>query len=405
VFEVAGVRVGVTICEDLWGERGPVHEAGEAGATVVLNLNASPYHRGKRIERERWVGHHAAAAGVTLAYVNQVGGQDEVVFDGDSLVMNPTGAVLARGAQFAPDRIVVDLDDGTQVAGDGGDRLDPLAEVYAALVLATHDYITKNDFDGALIGLSGGIDSALVAAVAADALGGGAVTGVAMPSPYTSDRSTADARALAGNLGLQLLELPIAPIMGCFAEVLREPFAGTEPGVAEENIQARIRGTLLMALSNKFGPIVLTTGNKSELAVGYATLYGDMAGGFAVLKDVPKTLVYELCRHRNAVAGTDLIPRTVLERPPSAELRPDQKDTDSLPPYDDLDPILEAYVEQDRGVEDIVRLGFDRAVVERVIRLVDTAEYKRRQAPPGVKITGRAFGKDRRLPITQSWSG
>jgi NAD+ synthase (glutamine-hydrolysing) len=407
LVDVAGVRVGITICEDLWGEGGPVHDAADAGAALVLNLNASPYHRGKRMERERWAGHHAAAARVTIAYVNQVGGQDEIVFDGDSFVMSPAGTVMARGAQFATDLVLVDLDDagGTQVAGDGGSRLDPVAEVYAALTLGTRDYVRKNGFNGALLGLSGGIDSSLVATIAADALGGNAVTGVAMPSPYTSEQSVTDAKALAGNLGLRWLELPIASVMRAFDDVLREPFTGTEPGVAEENIQARIRGTLLMALSNKLGPIVLATGNKSELAVGYATLYGDMAGGFAVIKDVPKTLVYELCRHRNAAAGTDLVPASVLEKPPSAELRPNQRDEDSLPPYDVLDPILEAYVEQDRAVEEIERTGYDRSTVTRVARLVDRAEYKRRQAPPGVKITGRAFGKDRRLPITQTWSG
>jgi NAD+ synthase (glutamine-hydrolysing) len=407
VFEAAGVRVGVTICEDLWGERGPVHDAADAGADLVLNVNASPYHRGKRIEREHWAGHHAAAAGVTIAYVNQVGGQDEIVFDGDSFVMTPAGTIAARGAQFATDVVLVELGDEAvrQVGGDGRERLDPVAEVYAALTLATRDYIGKNGFNGALLGLSGGIDSTLVATVAADAIGSGAVTGVAMPSPYTSEQSMTDAKTLATNLGLRWLELPIAPVMTAFADVLREPFVGTDPGVAEENIQARVRGTLLMALSNKLGPIVLATGNKSELAVGYATLYGDMAGGFAVIKDVPKTLVYELCRHRNAAAGADLVPASVLTKPPSAELRPDQRDTDALPSYEVLDPILEAYVEHDRGLEEIKRMGYDRAAVEHIARLVDRAEYKRRQAPPGVKITARAFGKDRRLPITQTWSG
>ncbi len=407
VIDVAGTRVGITVCEDLWAERGPVEDAADAGARVVLNLNASPYHRGKRVEREHWACHHAAASGAAVAYVNQVGGQDEVVFDGDSFVADRSGAVAARGAQFATDLVVVDVDgvEVRQVHGDAGPRLDPVGEVYTALVLGTRDYVRKNGFKGAYLGLSGGLDSALVAAIAADALGGASVTGVTMPSPYTSEQSLQDARAVADSLGIGYLELPITDVMKAYDATLAEPFAGTEPGVAEENLQARIRGTLLMALSNKHGPIVLATGNKSELAVGYATLYGDMAGGFAVIKDVPKTLAYELCQHRNASAGTPLIPDSILVRPPTAELRPGQQDTDSLPPYEVLDPILEAYVEHDRPPVEIERMGFDPAVVARVIALVDRAEYKRRQAAPGVKITGRAFGKDRRLPITQAWSG
>ena len=406
--DVAGTKVGVTVCEDLWGEGGPVHEAAEAGAALVLNLNASPYHRGKRIEREHWACHHAVATRVPVAYVNLVGGQDEIVFDGDSFVVDRWGQVQARGAQFTPDLIIVDVgDDGTvtQVGGDSKPRLDPTEEVYAALVTATRDYVEKNGFNGAYLGLSGGIDSALVAAIAVDALGSDAVTGVAMPSPHSSDHSVTDARTLATNLGIGYLELPIEDAMKAFDTALAEPFFGTEPGVAEENLQARIRGTLLMALSNKFGPIVLATGNKSELAVGYATLYGDMAGGFAVIKDVLKTLVYELCRYRNATAGTDLIPQSIIDKPPSAELRPNQRDTDSLPDYSVLDPIIQAYVEEDRSAEDIERMGFDPALVAHITRLVDRAEYKRRQAAPGVKITGRAFGKDRRLPITQRWTG
>ncbi len=410
VVPVAGARVGVTICEDLWGAGGPVRQACDAGAQLVVNLNASPYCRGKCADRERWVRHHARACGTWVAYCNEVGGQDEVVFDGDSFLMAPDGAVVARGAQFAADLVVVDVPVGDDAPGavparSDAPRLAPLAEVYAALVLGTRDYVRGNGFPRAVVGLSGGIDSALVAAIAADALGSEAVTGVAMPSPYSSAASVADAKQLAANLAIGWLELPIGALMDAFRVTLSEPFAGTTPGVAEENLQSRIRGTLLMALSNKRGDIVLATGNKSEYAVGYATLYGDMAGGFAVLKDVSKLLVYDLCRHRNAAGDGELIPQAILDKPPSAELRPGQRDTDSLPPYDVLDPILRAYVEQDRSVAEIVAAGYDPKVVRNVARLVDRAEYKRRQAAPGVKITPRAFGKDRRLPITQRWPG
>jgi NAD+ synthase (glutamine-hydrolysing) len=408
IIDVAGARIGITICEDLWGENGPVDEAASSGAQIVLNINASPYSRGKRTERERWAAAHARTTGAWIAYAHQVGGQDEIVFDGDSFVMAPDGAVVARAAQFEPDLLVVNLPVGRRppeapLAPVPAERLDPVAEVYAALVLGTRDYVRKNGFTGAIVGLSGGIDSALVATIAADALGPDSVTGVLMPSPYSSPGSVTDARKLVANLGIRAETMPIGDVMRAFDEVLAGPFAGTEPGVAEENIQSRIRGTLLMALSNKFGDIVLATGNKSEFAVGYATLYGDMAGGFAVLKDVPKTLVYDLCHHRNQAGG--VIPREILDKAPSAELRPDQLDTDSLPPYDVLDAIIEAYVEDDRSVADIVAQGFDVDTVREVVRWVDRAEYKRRQAPPGVKITDRAFGKDRRLPITQSWSG
>ncbi|MEX0658495.1 MAG: NAD+ synthase [Egibacteraceae bacterium] len=398
-------QVYVTICEDLWGEGGPVADAAIAGADVVVSMNASPYQRDKRGERERWAAHHARAGDVWIAYVNQVGGQDEVVFDGDSFVMGPDGAVVARAARFAPDLLLVDLPTG------GGptpsplqeDEPDATADTYRALVMATGDYVRKNGFTQVVVGLSGGVDSTLTATIAADALGAGAVTGVAMPSPYSSDHSLADARALAENLGCRYLELPIEKVMSAFDDVLASPFAATQPGLAEENIQARIRGTLLMALSNKFGGLVLATGNKSELAVGYATLYGDMAGGFAVLKDVWKTTVYELCRHRNA--RQPVIPESVLTKEPSAELRHDQRDTDSLPPYDVLDVILQAYVEHDASVADIAARGFDEPLVREVTARVDGSEYKRRQSAPGAKITGRAFGRDRRLPITQGWPG
>jgi NAD+ synthase (glutamine-hydrolysing) len=378
----------------------------------------------------------AADHGTHLFWVNQYGGQDELVFDGQSAYVDPQGRTLARAGAFAEELLLVDLnleEGATARLSDrprrspvsdirpelrvrrvqvtdrlpdpgppAGRRLSPTLgteeEVYRALVTATHDYVGKNGFSSVLIGLSGGIDSSLVAAVATDALGRERVTGVAMPSAYSSEGSVADARAVAANLGIRLLVLPIVEPVEAFLSVLKEPFAGTEEGIAEENVQARARGVLLMGLSNKFGSLVLNTGNKSELAVGYCTLYGDMAGGFAVIKDVPKTLVYELARWRNE-AGV-VIPQSVLDKPPSAELRPGQRDSDSLPPYEVLDPVLEGYVEGDLSVDELVTQGFDRELVERVIRLVDGAEYKRRQAPPGPKVTGRAFGKDRRLPIT-----
>ena len=400
VVDVEGTPVGITICEDLWGEHGPVEQAARAGATVVVNINASPWSRGKRHDREHWALHHARAQQVWLAYVNCVGGQDEVVFDGDSFLVSPGGQVCARGPQLQTGVVVADIPSGQQ---DSAPRLDPLAEVYGALVLGTRDYVAKNGFRSALLGVSGGIDSALVAAIAADALGPELLTGVAMPSPHSSPGSVADARDLCDRLGIRWLELPIEPAMTAYGQILADRFRDTSPGVAEENLQSRIRGTLLMALSNKFGDIVLATGNKSEYAVGYSTLYGDMAGGFAVVKDCPKTLVYDLARHRNTVSP--VIPQATIDKPPSAELRPDQRDTDSLPPYEVLDPILELYVEDDRSVAQIVAAGFDEAVVRRVAALVDRAEYKRRQAAPGVKVTERAFGKDRRMPITQGWSG
>ena len=381
-----------------------------AGAMVVVNLNASPYHRGKRDERERWARHHVGRDGTWLVYVNQVGGQDEVVFDGDSFLMAPDGQVVARGAQFDEDLVVVDLPVGDEGQGraalpphEAPDRLEPLAEVWQALVLGTRDYLRKNGFDRAYVGLSGGIDSAVTAVVAADALGPECVTAVAMPSPYSSDHSLEDAGALAANLGLRYHTVAIEPAMAAFETILADLFEGTTTDVTEENIQARIRGLILMALSNKFGGLVLTTGNKSEMAVGYATLYGDMAGGLAVLKDVPKTLVYELARYRNTLGPA--IPESSITKPPSAELAPDQVDTDSLPPYDVLDAIIEAYVEDDRGVDEIVSDGHDEELVRKVIRMIDAAEFKRRQAPPGIKITDRAFGRDRRVPITNRWRG
>jgi len=435
------VEVAVTICEDLWFPWGPMASAAAAGAEVVVSLNASPYRLEKGDRLAPMLATRAADHGAHLFWVNQVGGQDELVFDGQSAYVDPQGRVLAKADAFTEELLVVDLtlEEGatarlsdrprrspatdprpalavkrvrvTEQLPDPGPPAErrlaaPLGveeEVYRALVTATRDYVRKNGFDTVHVGLSGGIDSSLVATVAADALGRDQVVGVAMPSSYSSESSVTDARALAGALGIRLLVLPVSDPVEGFLAVLKEPFAGTEPGVAEENLQARVRGTLLMSLSNKLGSLVLTTGNKSELAVGYCTLYGDMAGGFAVIRDVPKTLVYALARWRNG-AGV-VIPQSVLDKPPSAELRPGQLDTDSLPPYEVLDPILEGYVEDDASVDELVAAGFDREVVERVVRLVDGAEYKRRQAPPGPKITGRSFGKDRRLPITSRFHG
>ncbi|MDX1621922.1 MAG: NAD+ synthase [Nitriliruptorales bacterium] len=433
VAEIAEVPVGVTVCEDLWVEHGPVSEAAAGGAKVVCSLNASPYHRGKRDDRERWVRHHATTHDIHLLYVNCVGGQDEVVFDGDSMVATPDGDVVARGAQFDEDLVVVDLavevDDeeersgqravAPRVAGFPGSRpdLEPhraperfgeVAEVWQALRLGLRDYCHKNGFETAVLGLSGGIDSALTAALAADALGADKVTGVGMPSPYSSDHSLRDAEELTKNLGITWRQIPIEPGMEAFDTMLAETFEGTEPDITEENIQARIRGMLLMALSNKFGSIVLATGNKSEMAVGYSTLYGDMAGGFAVLKDVPKLLVYDLARwHNEHGPGRHggVIPWNSIEKAPSAELKPGQTDQDTLPPYEVLDDIIAGYVEEDLGVDEIVARGHDRTVVRGVVNRIDRAEFKRRQAPPGVKITDRAFGRDRRVPITSAWRG
>jgi NAD+ synthase (glutamine-hydrolysing) len=418
VVPVAGVAVGITICEDLWVEQGPAQAAVAAGARLLVNLNASPYHRGKRADRERWVRHHAVRGGVPVVYCNVVGGQDEVVFDGDSMLAAADGRILARGAQFEADLVIVDVEVGDEPTTAGraslppsrpAPRLDPVAEVWAALVRATRDYCHHNGFEDALVGLSGGIDSAVVVTIATDALGPGHVTGVAMPSPYSSAHSISDAAAIARNLGIHHHELPIGGPLAAVGEVLDGLVVtgfdrpGAEPGVAYENLQSRLRGLLLMGLSNEHGAIVLTTGNKSEYAVGYATLYGDMAGGFAPLKDVPKLLVYDLARWRNRERET--IPWSTIDKPPSAELRPGQLDQDSLPPYEVLDDLVAGYVEEDLSLEALVARGHDPAVVRRVIRLIDTAEYKRRQAAPGPKITTRAFGRDRRVPITSGWRG
>jgi len=434
VFTLGGTTFAVNICEDIWYPTGPTTRQALAGAELVVTINASPYHAGKGHQRERMIATRAADDVVCLAFVNMVGGQDELVFDGGSLIVNERGEPMARGRQFAEDFVVADLDlDAVFHARLHDSRrrkekqgaveaarlvlaplaeapapplpshdvvpLAPVDEVYEALVLGTRDYVRKNGFTHVVIGLSGGIDSSLVAAIAVEALGRENVTGVTMPSPYSSSGTRNDAKRLARNLGVDFLTLPITPVFKAFKKTLAEPFKGLKEDVAEENIQARIRGTLLMALSNKFGWLVLTTGNKSEIAVGYSTLYGDMAGGFAVIKDVPKTLVYEVSRHVNERAGRVVIPRSVFDRAPSAELRPDQTDQDTLPPYPELDAILQAYVEEDRGVSDLVARGFAEETVRRVIRMVDVNEYKRRQGPIGVKITPRAFGRDWRLPI------
>jgi NAD+ synthase (glutamine-hydrolysing) len=441
VFLLHGVKVGVSICEDIWYPTGPAAIQAGAGAQLLVNTNASPYHAGKSEQRRRMLATRAVDNGVLVCYVNTVGGQDELVFDGASMILDQTGRLLARGRQFEEDLVVADLDVEAVFRSrlhDPRNRAEPLfpvladvptplvslserpangaraplparnapalegpAEVYAALVLGTRDYVRKNGFQRVLIGLSGGIDSSLTAAVAADALGPGNVLGVSMPSRYSSAGSWDDARDLAEKLGIEMLTVPIEPAFQAYLSMLEEPFRGAEPNIAEENLQARTRGNILMALSNKFGHLVLTTGNKSEMAVGYATLYGDMAGGFAVLKDVPKTLVYQLSEYRNGASR--VIPDSVLLKEPSAELRPNQRDADSLPPYSVLDPILAAYVEEDRSVEEIVALGYPEETVVRVARMVDRAEYKRRQAPPGVKVTARAFGRDRRLPITNRY--
>jgi len=395
LVEVGGTPVAVTVCEDLW-EPGPTAEAAAAGAKVVVNLSASPYHRGKGRERERMVVDRARASGVTMAFCNLVGGQDELVFDGHSLIATPAGDVTARGPQF---------EEALVVPGQVAEPLGDEDEVYRALVTGVRDYVDKNGFERVVIASSGGIDSALTVLVAADALGAERVITVTMPSRYSSEGTRSDARRISENLGLRLYELPIEGAVAAYGELLAESFEGRQPDLTEENLQARVRGNIVMALSNKFGWLVLTTGNKSEMSVGYATLYGDMAGGFAVLKDVFKQWVYRLVRWRNQQAGSELVPASVLERPPSAELRAEQRDDQSLPPYEVLDAILEGYVEGDLDAAELVQQGLPEADVRRVIRMVDLAEYKRRQAPPGVKISPKAFGRDRRLPITNRFRG
>jgi len=445
VYTVAGVSVGVTVCEDIWYEVGPASVQAYAGAELIVNISASPYYFGKRDAREEMIAQRAKENIAIFAYNNMVGGQDELVFDGGGVILDEKGRLLARGKQFEEDMIIADLDVAAVARARRKDpewqrgvapwkeppwrvtramisvkpfkkKKPPLsphkvkaeslyAEIYDALVLGTGDYVTKNGFKKVVIGLSGGIDSSLVAAIAVDALGESNVVGVTMPSRYSSAGSISDAKLLAENLGIKLLTVPIEKVFQGYQDTLAGAFKGTKPDITEENIQARIRGNILMALSNKFGWLALTTGNKSEMATGYTTLYGDMAGGFAVIKDVPKTMVYELARYRNYRGDRELIPPSVIDKPPSAELRPGQKDVDSLPDYELLDPVLKAYVEEDKSVEEIIALGIDEGVVRRAARLVDGSEYKRRQAPPGIKITTRAFGRDRRLPITNRYQG
>jgi len=401
VIDVDGLPCGLIICEDVWFP-GPAREAREAGARLLVVANGSPYHTGQQALRRKHVGARARETGLPIVYVNRVGGQDELVFDGASFVTGVDGEVTQQLPAWHEAVAMVRVDDGVPkpVRGSLDARLEP--HVYAALVMGVRDYVRKNRFPGVLLGLSGGVDSALVLAVAVDALGRDAVRAVMLPSPYTRAMSLEDARTMAGTLGVRYDEIPIEPMFGAFQDALAGEFRGLPADAAEENIQARIRGTLLMALSNKFGSIVLTTGNKSEMAVGYATLYGDMAGGFAVLKDISKTMVYRLCRYRNALGR--VIPERIITRAPSAELRADQLDQDSLPPYDALDGILEAYVEQDRSPAEIVAQGYAPADVAKVVRLIKISEYKRRQAAVGIRVTPRGFGKDWRYPITSAWT-
>jgi len=404
VIDIHGVPVGVTICEDVW-QAGPVEQSANAGAGVLVNLNGSPYHVNKIEERIENVAQRARASSVPIIYVNLVGGQDELVFDGESFVVDATGALTQRAAPFEEQLLAVDIDTSVRpmapVAGTIEPQLGEIESVYQALVLGVRDYVDKNDFPGVVLGLSGGIDSGLTLAIAVDAIGADRVEAVMMPSRYTADMSLEDARAEAEALGVAYRVISIEPMFEAFFKGLADEFRGFAPGVTEENIQSRIRGVLLMAISNKTGKMVLATGNKSEMAVGYATLYGDMVGGFAAIKDVPKTLVYRLAEYRNQIQAA--IPRRVIEREPSAELAADQKDTDTLPPYNLLDAILERYVERDLGPEEIAAAGFDFTTVQKVVRMVDRNEYKRRQAAPGVRITPRAFGRDRRYPITSGF--
>jgi NAD+ synthase (glutamine-hydrolysing) len=442
VLDLADARSGLTICEDIWTPGPPASDEALAGASLIVNASASPYHAGKGLERERMLIQRARDNLCAIAFCNMVGGQDELVFDGHSLVIDHEGTVLARGPQFEEALVVATVDvqaavtarlrdtrlrppvrsalpqvrhlgrlerpehpPVSELEGEVHEVLEPVAEVYMALETGLRDYVEKNGFDHVVIGLSGGIDSALTLLLAVDALGPERATAVVMPSRYSSEGTQADARKLAENLGVECIDLPIAPAMEVYDDMLSGVFDGRQPDITEENLQARIRGNVLMALSNKFGWLVLTTGNKSENAVGYSTLYGDSAGGFAVIKDVPKTLVYRLVEHRDAIDPKHPVPPSIVERPPSAELRADQKDTDSLPDYPTLDAILQAYVEEDAGREQLELAGLPDEAIERVVGLVDRAEYKRRQAPPGIKITPRAFGRDRRMPITNGYRG
>jgi NAD+ synthase (glutamine-hydrolysing) len=403
IWDIEGVPVGVSVCEDIWLPDGPPSRQAANGARVLLNINASPFHRGKAAEREEMLSARARAGGASVIYLNLVGGQDELVFDGASVVIGRDGQLLHRSPQFEEDFFVVDVPVGDEsvTGGSIAPLLEPTEEIYRALTVGLGDYCRKNGFDRVVIQLSGGIDSAVTAAIAHDALGPDSVWSIGMPSRFSSQHSVEDARTLAENLGIRFDVAPIDGIYSAYLETLDEIFAGTEFGVAEENLQARARGAIVMAISNKYGPMVLATGNKSEMAVGYATLYGDMVGGYSVLKDVFKGVVYELARWRNKTE--QVIPQNTIDKPPSAELRPGQRDSDSLPPYELLDAILERYIEDDMGVAEIIADGYDGETVHRVARMVDANEYKRRQSAPGVKITTKAFGKDRRLPITNHY--
>ena len=404
VTTLNGVSVGISICEDIWFAEGPVKAQAAAGARILLNLNGSPFHQGKHTEREEMLAQRARETGSVIVYVNQVGGQDELVFEGSSVVMAPNGSVASRLKSFDSDFTVIDIAaDGTVAVGDMIPFETDLDRVYAALVVGTRDYVRKNGFSSVVIGLSGGIDSSIVAAVAVEALGADNVHGIAMPSRYSSQGSLDDADRLAKALGIDHRVISIEPAFTAYLEILSPSFEGRNPDLTEENLQSRCRGMTLMAMSNKFGWMVLTTGNKSEMAVGYFTIYGDSAGGYAVIKDVFKTQVFDLCRRINERAGREIIPETVISKPPSAELRPDQRDDQSLPPYEELDPILRHYVDNDLSVSEIVKLGFNEAVVARIARLVDVNEYKRRQCAPGVRVSTKAFGKDRRVPITNGY--
>tara|TARA_Y100001970_G_scaffold86305_1_gene108781 strand:+ start:18345 stop:20009 length:1665 start_codon:yes stop_codon:yes gene_type:complete len=426
VYLIDGITVGINICEDIWFEDGPTQDQASLGAQLILNINGSPFDTEKRYIRENMLKERALHNNLYISYTNMVGGQDELVFDGGSVILNPAGEIISRGKAFEEDLIITDLNfeetgnfvesktnifvssspkdkNLTPISDNNIVEIDKLEQVHKALILGTRDYVNKSGFTKVLLGLSGGIDSALTCYIAVKAFGKENVLGVIMPSRYSSEGSVTDSQLLANNLGIETKIIPIEPAYISFLEMLSESFEGTSVDVAEENLQARIRGNILMALSNKFNWINLITGNKSEMATGYSTLYGDMAGGFAVLKDVPKTLVYELCKYINTLQGKDLIPETIITKPPSAELREDQKDEDSLPPYDILDAILKNYVEEDRSFQEIVDLGYDEAVVKRVTLLLDRSEYKRKQSPPGVKITPRNFGRDRRIPLINKY--
>ncbi|MAO89813.1 MAG: NAD+ synthase [Dehalococcoidia bacterium] len=417
IFNINGVKTAINICEDIWSDKGPIKYQRESGSKLLININASPYHRGKREERETLLCKKALENNLAIAYVNLVGGQDELVFDGTSVIVSPEGEVLARASQFSEDNLVFDIsleeDRNTKKCKVSNfnlekysktknkEPMDDLEEVYAALVTGTKDYVKKSGFEKVIVAISGGIDSALVATIAVDALGSENVVGLSMPSRYSSEGSVTDSELLAKNLGIDLLKTSIEPVFSEYLATLKGLFKKAKPNIAEENLQSRTRGTLVMAMSNKFGWLTLTTGNKSEYATGYATLYGDMAGGFAVIKDVPKTLVYKLCNYRNTV--NKAIPIEIIQKPPSAELKPNQLDEDSLPPYDQLDEILKSYVEDDKTYKEIIADSHDKEVVRKVINLVDSSEHKRRQTPPGVKITERNFGRDRRMPIVNRY--